>query len=58
MVFFRLLITGAPASDTQDELNDEEAQEQQTFARLKALLQFHQESGVTRNDFNSRLLFY
>lgn len=58
MVSFRLLITGVPASDTQDELNEEEAQKQQTFARLKALLQFYQESGVKRNYFNSRLLFY
>lgn len=46
LVFFRLLNSVAPASDTQDEMNDEEAHKQQTFARLKALLQFHQESEV------------
>lgn len=56
MVFFRLLITGAPASDTQDELNDEEAQKQQTSARLKALLQFYQESGVTRKRLQFKAL--
>lgn len=42
----RLLNTVAPASDTQDEINEEEAHKQQTFARLKALLQFYQESEV------------
>lgn len=46
MVFFRLLNTVAPASDTQDEMNDEEAHKQQTFARLKALLLFCQQSEV------------
>lgn len=44
MLFFRLL--NSVASDTQDEVNDEEADRQQTFARLKSLLQFYQDSEV------------
>lgn len=44
MLFFRLL--SSVASDTQDEVNDEEADRQQTFARLKSLLQFYQDSEV------------
>lgn len=43
----RLLNAVAPASDTQDGMNEEELHEQQMFARLKALLQFYQESEVT-----------
>lgn len=50
MLFFRLL--NSVASDTQDEVNDEEANRQQTFARLKSLLQFYQDSEV------GRLLFF
>lgn len=42
----RLINTGPPASDTQNEMTEEEAQKQQTFARLKAVLQFYQESEV------------
>lgn len=42
----RLLNTVAPASDTQDEMNEEETHKQQTFIKLKALLQFYQESEV------------
>ncbi len=48
-VSHRLLNTAAPASDTQDEMNDEEKEKQQTFARLKALLQFYRESEVRTN---------
>ncbi|XP_037645354.1 cohesin subunit SA-2 isoform X1 [Sebastes umbrosus] len=44
LLFSRLLKTVAPASDTQDEINEEETHKQQTSARLKALLQFFQES--------------
>lgn len=44
LLFSRLLNAVAPASDTQDGMNEEEVCKQQTFARLKALLQFYQES--------------
>uniref|UniRef100_I3JID2 Cohesin subunit SA n=1 Tax=Oreochromis niloticus TaxID=8128 RepID=I3JID2_ORENI len=44
LLFSRLLNAVAPASDTQDGSNEEEACKQQTFARLKALLHFYQES--------------
>lgn len=44
LLFSRLLNTVAPASDTQDDINEEEVHQQQTSARLKALLQFYQES--------------
>lgn len=53
----RLLNTVAPASDTQDEMNEEETHKQQTFIKLKALLQFYQESEVKTHSFNSRPLF-
>lgn len=46
LVSVRLLNTVAPASDTQDQINEEEAHKQQTLAMLKALLQFYQESEV------------
>lgn len=46
IVSVRLLNAVAPASDTQDGSNEEEASKQQTFARLKALLHFYQESEV------------
>jgi len=44
----RLLKAVAPAPDTQDEINEEEVHKQQTFARLKALLHFYQESEVKK----------
>ncbi|KAK2840061.1 hypothetical protein Q5P01_013801 [Channa striata] len=44
LLFSRHLSTVVPACDTQDENNEEEAHRQQTFARLKALLHFYQES--------------
>ncbi|KAA8587909.1 hypothetical protein FQN60_001103 [Etheostoma spectabile] len=49
LLFSRLLNTVAPASDTQDEINEEEAHKQQTSARLKALLQFYQESKLHKH---------
>ncbi|XP_035532229.1 cohesin subunit SA-2 [Morone saxatilis] len=49
LLFSRLLNTVAPASDTQDEISEEEAHKQQTFARLKALLQFYQESELHKH---------
>uniref|UniRef100_A0A8C4EQF9 Cohesin subunit SA n=1 Tax=Dicentrarchus labrax TaxID=13489 RepID=A0A8C4EQF9_DICLA len=49
LLFSRLLDTVAPASDTQDEISEEEAHKQQTFARLKALLQFYQESELHKH---------
>lgn len=42
----RLLNAVAPASDTQDGINEEEQLKQQIFARLKALLEFYQDSQV------------
>ncbi|KAK2905835.1 cohesin subunit SA-2 [Channa argus] len=44
LLFSRHLNTVADASDTQDGNNEEETHRQQTFARLKALLHFYQES--------------
>lgn len=49
LLYSRLLSTVAPASDTQDGLNEEEEHQQQTFARLKALLQFYQESELHKH---------
>ncbi|XP_026152212.1 cohesin subunit SA-2 isoform X2 [Mastacembelus armatus] len=49
LLFSRLLNTVAPAADTQDEMNEEEAHKQQTLARLKALLQFYQESELHKH---------
>lgn len=49
LLFSRLLNTVAPASDTQDQINEEEAHKQQTLARLKALLQFYQESELHKH---------
>ncbi|KAM9347320.1 cohesin subunit SA-2 [Symphorus nematophorus] len=49
LLFSRLLNTVAPAFDTQDEMNEEETHKQQTFARLKALLQFYQESELHKH---------
>ncbi|MEQ2191771.1 hypothetical protein XENOCAPTIV_002356, partial [Xenoophorus captivus] len=42
----RLLSAVPPTSDNQDERNEEEEQRHQIFVRLKALLQFYQESEV------------
>uniref|UniRef100_A0A1A8KP33 Cohesin subunit SA n=1 Tax=Nothobranchius kuhntae TaxID=321403 RepID=A0A1A8KP33_NOTKU len=44
LLFSRIVNAAAPASDLQGEMSEEEAQKQQTLARLKALLQFYQES--------------
>ncbi|XP_058470569.1 cohesin subunit SA-2 isoform X1 [Solea solea] len=44
LLYSRLLNTVAHAHDTQDEINEEEAHKLQTCSRVKALLQFHQES--------------
>ncbi|XP_026233171.1 cohesin subunit SA-2 isoform X2 [Anabas testudineus] len=50
LFFSRLLNTVASTSDTQAENNEEEeAHKQQTFTRLKALLQFHQESELHKH---------
>ncbi|KAK9538177.1 hypothetical protein VZT92_005729 [Zoarces viviparus] len=49
LLFARLLNTEAPASDTQGEMNEEEAHERQTSARLRALLLFHQESELHKH---------
>ncbi|CAK6959104.1 cohesin subunit SA-2 [Scomber scombrus] len=49
LLFSRLLNTLAPASDDHDGLNEEEAHKEQTFARLKALLQFYQESELHKH---------
>lgn len=46
LVPFRVLSAEPSSSVTQDEMNDEETCKQQTYARLKALLQFYQESEV------------
>nr|XP_046261059.1 cohesin subunit SA-2 isoform X2 [Scatophagus argus] len=46
LLFSRLLNTVAPASDT---LNEEEAHKHQTFAKLKALLQFYQQSELHKH---------
>uniref|UniRef100_A0A3Q1EI20 Cohesin subunit SA n=1 Tax=Acanthochromis polyacanthus TaxID=80966 RepID=A0A3Q1EI20_9TELE len=46
LLFSRLLSTVAPTSETQDGLNEEEAHQQQ---RLKALLQFYQESELHKH---------
>ncbi|XP_023144628.2 cohesin subunit SA-2 isoform X2 [Amphiprion ocellaris] len=46
LLFSRLLSTVAPTSETQDELNEEEAHKQQI---LKALLQFYQESELHKH---------
>lgn len=50
LLFSRLLNAAAPASDdTQDEMNEDEAHKQQTLVRLKALLQFYQESELHKH---------
>lgn len=42
----RLLNSVASTSGTQDGINDNEANKQQTFSKLKSLLEFYQESKV------------
>eukprot|EP00064_Thunnus_orientalis_P009438 superscaffoldBa00001199_g9462 len=49
LLFSRLLNTFAPAADNQDGMNEEEAHKEQTFARLKALLQFYQDSELHKH---------
>ncbi|KAM4558015.1 cohesin subunit SA-2 [Odontesthes bonariensis] len=49
LLFSRLLKAVAPAPDTQDEINEEEVHKHQTFARLKALLLFYQESELHKH---------
>ncbi|XP_047456471.1 cohesin subunit SA-2 [Mugil cephalus] len=44
LLYWRLLKAEAPAAHTQDDMNEEEEHKRQTSARLKALLQFYQES--------------
>lgn len=46
LVSFRVLSNGPGSAVTQDKRNDEETCKPQTFARLKALLQFYEESEV------------
>ncbi|KAM3862292.1 cohesin subunit SA-2 [Diretmus argenteus] len=43
LLYTRLLNITAPASDTQDGVNERDTHKQQTIARLKALLHFYQE---------------
>ncbi|KAM6978191.1 cohesin subunit SA-2 [Tautogolabrus adspersus] len=49
LLYSRLLNTAAPASDTQDEINDDEAQKQHIFSTLKALLHFYKESQLHKH---------
>uniref|UniRef100_H3C8Q5 Cohesin subunit SA n=1 Tax=Tetraodon nigroviridis TaxID=99883 RepID=H3C8Q5_TETNG len=49
LVFSRVLSTGPGSTGTQDERNDEETCKRQTYARLKALLQFYQESELHKH---------
>ncbi|TMS06822.1 Cohesin subunit SA-2 [Larimichthys crocea] len=49
LLYSRLLDAVAPASDTQDGVNEEEAREQQISSRLKALLRFYQESELHKH---------
>ncbi|XP_041663582.1 cohesin subunit SA-2 [Cheilinus undulatus] len=49
LLYSRLRNTASPTSDTQDEMNEDEAQKQQTFSTLKALLQFYQESQLHKH---------
>ncbi|KAM4561585.1 cohesin subunit SA-2 isoform 1-T1 [Fundulus diaphanus] len=44
LLYSRILCAVTPTSDNRDETNEEEEQRQQMFVRLKALLQFYQES--------------
>ncbi|XP_034549022.1 cohesin subunit SA-2 isoform X2 [Notolabrus celidotus] len=50
LLYSRLLNTASPASETQDDPNEEEEEhKQQTFTRLKALLRFFQESQLHKH---------
>ncbi|XP_035030601.2 cohesin subunit SA-2 isoform X1 [Hippoglossus stenolepis] len=49
LLYLKLLSSGAHTSDSQDEINEEEAHKLQTSARLKSLLQFHQESELHKH---------
>ncbi|KAM7407077.1 hypothetical protein PAMA_003009 [Pampus argenteus] len=49
LLFSRLLNTSAAASDNQEGINEEEDHKEQTSARLKALLQFYQESELHKH---------
>ncbi|XP_027146652.1 cohesin subunit SA-2 isoform X2 [Larimichthys crocea] len=49
LLYSRLLDAVAPASDTQDGVNEDEAREQQISSRLKALLRFYQESELHKH---------
>lgn len=46
LVSFRVLSTGPCSTVSHDEMSDEDICKHQTYARLKALLQFYQESEV------------
>ncbi|KAI9530119.1 hypothetical protein NQZ68_004136 [Dissostichus eleginoides] len=48
LLFSRLLNTAGPTSDTEDEINEEDVHKQHT-SRLKALLQFYQESELHKH---------
>ncbi|KAM9709739.1 cohesin subunit SA-2 isoform 2-T2 [Menidia menidia] len=49
LLFSRLLKAVPPTTDSQDELNEEEIHKQQAFSRLKALLQFYEESQLHKH---------
>ncbi|XP_062257949.1 cohesin subunit SA-2 isoform X3 [Platichthys flesus] len=49
LLYLRLLSSGGHTSDSQDEINEEEAHRLQTSARLKSLLQYHQESELHKH---------
>lgn len=49
LLYSRILCVEAPTSDNQDETNEEDLQRQQMFVRLKALLQFYQESELHKH---------
>ena len=46
LVYFRVLSNGLCSTVTEDKRNDGETCKPQTYAKLKALLQFYQESEV------------
>uniref|UniRef100_A0A3Q2QIY8 Cohesin subunit SA n=1 Tax=Fundulus heteroclitus TaxID=8078 RepID=A0A3Q2QIY8_FUNHE len=49
LLYSRILCAVTPTSDNRDETNEEEEQRQQMFVRLKALLQFYQESELHKH---------
>ncbi|XP_034417689.1 cohesin subunit SA-2 isoform X2 [Cyclopterus lumpus] len=49
LLFARVLDTVGPASDTQDEINEEAAHKRQASSRLRALLHFYQESELHKH---------